>query len=104
MRLYETCIGLVAIGPALVASSFAPYRPLTASFDSSSNRIPLSGSTVFKLSSDGEVPDIMILDYGRDVEGYATFDVTNMFGNTSLFEMSYSETRALLDNYMVSII
>jgi hypothetical protein len=104
MRLCETCIGLLAISPALVASSFAPYRPLTASSGSNSNSITVNESTVFKLSFYGRVPDIVFLDYGKDIEGYATFKVTNTSGDTSVFEMSYSETRALLNNYMVSII
>lgn len=103
MRLCGTYIGLLAIGPALVASSFAPYQPLTASSGSSSNSIPVNESTVFKLSSNGKVPDIVFLDYGKDVEGYATFKVTNISRDTSVFEMSYSESRAVLNNYMVSI-
>lgn len=103
MRLHETYIGLVGIGPAFVQSTFAPYQPPTASFDSSSNLVAINKNTVFKLRSDGKVPDTIILDYGRDVEGYATFNVTNVSGNTSVFEMSYAESRALLDNYMVSI-
>ena len=58
---------------------------------------------VFKLSSNGVTPSVIILDYGKDVEGYPTFNVTRKSGNTSIFEMSYSETRAMLDSHMVSL-
>jgi hypothetical protein len=103
MRLHGTYIGLMAILPALVQSTFAPYQPLTASFGLGSKVVAVNENTVFKLCSDGIAPDTVILDYGRDIEGYATFNVTHMSGNTSVFEMSYAESRALLDNYMVSI-
>ncbi|KAB8226998.1 putative alpha-L-rhamnosidase C [Aspergillus alliaceus] len=43
-------------------------------------------------------PSLEILDHGRDVEGYATFQVSHRSGNTSMFEMASSETRALLDS------
>ncbi|KAF4240524.1 hypothetical protein CNMCM6457_007102 [Aspergillus fumigatiaffinis] len=59
-------------------------------------------NTVFQacLAAYGTASAIIVLDYGRDVEGYGTFQVTRRSGNTSVFEMSYSETRALLDTYM----
>ncbi|GFG18511.1 hypothetical protein IFM5058_09083 [Aspergillus udagawae] len=56
--------------------------------------------TTYNLSSDGTSPSIIILDYGRDIEGYGTFHVSRRSGNTSVFEMSYSETDALLNTYM----
>ncbi|GES62179.1 alpha-L-rhamnosidase C [Aspergillus terreus] len=56
--------------------------------------------TTYTLSSNGTTPSVLILDYGRDVEGYGTFHVSRRSGDTSVFEMSYSETEALLDTYM----
>ncbi|RAQ52945.1 alpha-L-rhamnosidase C [Aspergillus flavus] len=56
--------------------------------------------TLIKLSSNGSTPSVVILDYGRNVEGYATFHVSKRSGDTSAFEMTYSETRALLDSDM----
>ena len=64
--------------------------------------IAFDDNTVLKLSSDGITPSVIVLDYGQDVEGYATFDVTRKSGDTSQFEMTYSETRALLNSDMVS--
>lgn len=92
--LLHSCVG--------VANPSRPaYRPVTYA-TSNGEPIAVSDSTVFKLSSDGNSPSIVILDYGKDIEGYGTFQVIRKAGNTSVFETSYSETRALLDSYMVS--
>lgn len=61
-----------------------------------------NSSTPFKLFSDGVTPSIIALDYRQDVEGYPTFQVSGKSGDTSAFEMNYSETQAVLDSYMVS--
>lgn len=53
------------------------------------------------LRSDGIYHDIFIIDHGLNVAGLPTFQVLGRSGDTSQFEMTYSETRALLDNYMV---
>ncbi|KAF7590357.1 hypothetical protein BBP40_002960 [Aspergillus hancockii] len=54
----------------------------------------------FTLTSDGISPDIIVLDYGVEVQGYPSFTVKSLDGDTSRFEMSYSETRDILDSYM----
>ncbi|RAH58466.1 putative alpha-L-rhamnosidase C [Aspergillus piperis CBS 112811] len=76
------------------------YRPTTYFNASQNNWIEYQNDTVLNLSSDGVTPAIIILDYGRDVEGYATFQVSSMSGDTSAFEMAYSETYALLGSAM----
>ncbi|KAI0975221.1 Six-hairpin glycosidase-like protein [Xylaria arbuscula] len=43
---------------------------------------------------------IVILDYGRVIEGIPSFDVVSVEGDTSLLEISYAESLAALDNYM----
>ena len=53
------------------------------------------------LKSDGTEPGILIIDHGVNVGGFPTFEVLSLSGDTSVFEMTYSETRGLLDNYMV---
>jgi hypothetical protein len=84
-----------------LAGTASLYAPLSYS-DHHGAPQPVYNSTRFTVSSDGTAPAIIVLDYGRDVEGYGTFQVTRRSGNTSVFEMSYSETRALLDTYVVS--
>ncbi|KAH8701535.1 putative alpha-L-rhamnosidase C [Talaromyces proteolyticus] len=92
-------VGLLLAGAAFAASSLPAYRPATYNSSEGIN-VAVHDDTVLKLFSDGNTPAIVTLDYGADVEGYATFEVSGMTGNTSVFEMSYSETLALLDNYM----
>ncbi|KFY94400.1 hypothetical protein V500_03299 [Pseudogymnoascus sp. VKM F-4518 (FW-2643)] len=53
-----------------------------------------------KLQSDGSKPDIVVIDHGLEVAGYPTFDVACTSGNTSVFEITYSETWDLLSEYM----
>lgn len=85
------------------AHSYTPvYEPVTYA-DSTGAGITVNEDHVLKLSSNGVTPSVIILDYGKDVEGYPTFNVTRRSGNTSIFEMSYSETRAMLDSHMVSL-
>ncbi|KAF7714833.1 Alpha-L-rhamnosidase [Penicillium ucsense] len=123
MRSSELGLGLLAIGQAVAAAlspecqslkaatgsdsrlgsanvSFPEYQPLMMTSDAKSKPKPIKPNKSFKLSSDGKTPGVVVLDYGKDVEGYATFHVTKRSGNTSVFEMSYSESRALLDEYM----
>lgn len=53
------------------------------------------------LQSDGKNPGIFNIDHGVDVGGLPTFQVVSRSGDTSVFEATYSETRALLENYIV---
>lgn len=53
------------------------------------------------IQSDGITPGIVIIDHGTNVGGFPTFQVVSHSGNTSIFEMTYSESRKLLDDYMV---
>ncbi|KAF9634945.1 hypothetical protein BFW01_g5840 [Lasiodiplodia theobromae] len=52
------------------------------------------------LRSNGSHDDIFIIDHGVEFGGLPTFEVLHHSGDTSGFEMTYSETRALLDKYM----
>lgn len=53
------------------------------------------------LSSDGVKADVVVLDYGQNFEGHPTFDVLSTSGDTSGFELTFAESKAALDNYMV---
>lgn len=94
-------LGHILLCKALYSSPRQPaYEPITYS-STIDNIVPVNNATVYKLSSNGSSPAIIVLDYGQDVEGYATFEVVGQSGNTSVFEMTYGETRAVLDLYMV---
>lgn len=96
--------GILALLGLLVAPvKCSIYQPTTY-ITGSQNQTPYRNGTLLKLSSDGVTPAIVVLDYGWNVEGYATFQVSQHSGDTSSFEMTYSESRALLESEMVSII
>lgn len=42
-----------------------------------------------------------VLDYGANVEGYPTFQVFSATGDTSGLEITYSESRELIDSFYV---
>ncbi|KAF7954324.1 hypothetical protein EAE96_005451 [Botrytis aclada] len=69
------------------------------------NNTPTRGAGSFcegriTIQSDGKTPGIVIIDHGMNVGGLPTFQVVSHSGNTSIFEMTYSESRTLLDDYM----
>ncbi|KAL2836301.1 Six-hairpin glycosidase [Aspergillus pseudoustus] len=71
-----------------------------ASYSINGTEFTFTNRSNITLSSDGETPSIIILDYGRNVEGFATFEVAGRAGDTSNFEMSYAEPWLALDDYM----
>ncbi|KAE8415332.1 Six-hairpin glycosidase-like protein [Aspergillus pseudocaelatus] len=99
---YVALLGLLHVTGGSANGSPAPALPYTAQTYTSSEGTPMvfDESTLIKLASNGTSPSIVVLDYGRNVEGYATFHVSKRSGDTSTFEMTYSETRALLDSDM----
>lgn len=44
---------------------------------------------------------VLILDYEHSVEGIPEFVVAGSEGDSSVFEITYAESKAALDNYMV---
>jgi len=57
----------------------------------------------FSLNGTTTAPGVIVLDYGANVEGHPTFEVLSAAGDTSRLEITYSETKAVLDSfYMVS--
>ncbi|KAL3482981.1 Six-hairpin glycosidase [Aspergillus germanicus] len=73
-------------------------RPI--SFSANGNDFTASDANIITLSSDGSTPSVVVLDYGRNVEGHPTFKVVRRTGDTSAFEMSYAECQSSLDSYM----
>ena len=64
----------------------------------------LSGSNeTITLTSTAGSPAIVTLDYGHSVEGIPSFEVVSADGEASVLEITYGESRAVLDRYMVSI-
>ncbi|KAL2802461.1 Six-hairpin glycosidase [Aspergillus granulosus] len=82
----------------VAASCVGLTQPI--SYSANGNDLTVSDDNKITLSSDGTTPSVVVLDYGRNVEGYPTFKVVRRTGDTSTFEMSYAECHASLDVYM----
>jgi hypothetical protein len=77
------------------------YKSSTWTQNNQTQINPIHNGTFYNLSSDGSRPSIIILVYGKDVEGIPTFRASQRQGDTSRFEITYSESRSLLDSFMV---
>ncbi|KAJ9195485.1 CAZyme family GH78 [Paecilomyces variotii] len=95
---YLAVSGVVAA--VVGASTHNFYKPSTWTQNNHTYVVPVHDDFVLRLSSDGSNPSIIILDYGKDVEGIPTFQISQCQGDTSRLEMTYSETLSLLDSYM----
>lgn len=81
---------LIAAGLALL-----PYQALA------DNDVHYASTKTITLKSDGNTPDVQIVDFGQDYEGHPTFEVVLASGNTSVFEVSFAEGYTAFDSYMV---
>lgn len=99
------CFAVLAAATVVAGAKIKPaiYKPSTWTKENETHIFSIKNEKFLNLSSDGIHPSIIILDYGKDVEGYPTFEVSRRHGDTSHFEISYSETRNLLDSYMVCL-
>ncbi|KAH8586785.1 glycoside hydrolase family 78 protein [Bisporella sp. PMI_857] len=88
-----------ALGRALITSSQHTTTPKAQAISNDSN-FTTSTNDVTILSGISGTPGIAILDYGYVVEGIPAFEVLRICGDTSVLEITYSETRAALDIYM----
>ncbi|KAJ0426843.1 Six-hairpin glycosidase [Aspergillus carlsbadensis] len=70
------------------------------SYSVNGNDFEICDSNEITLASDGTAPSVVVLDYGRNVEGDPTFEVARRTGDTSVFEMSYAECHTSLQSYM----
>ncbi|KAI9162694.1 glycoside hydrolase family 78 protein [Paramyrothecium foliicola] len=65
----------------------------------SSSLITIFNETI-TLKANVDNPSISILDYGHSVEGIPSFEVVEVQGDTSVLELTYSESKAGLESYM----
>ncbi|TGO84591.1 hypothetical protein BPOR_0487g00020 [Botrytis porri] len=96
---------VAAIGSSSTCQAQVAAATLTPRQLGVRNNTPTRGAGSFcesriTLQSDGKTPGIIIIDHGMNVGGLPTFQVVSHSGNTSIFEMTYSESRKFLDDYM----
>jgi hypothetical protein len=102
LALQLLCMAFLAVGqPRQVSSPLArPQRVVRQSAAHSSGLVTTTNETTI-LSATADAPAIVTLDYGHSVEGIPTFEVLSMEGDASVFEITYAESLAALDIYMV---
>lgn len=84
---------------------FAPTLLIWPSASSAFAQNPLSSeATIFgsrgtiTLTGNSTTPAVFLLDYGRNVEGFPTFEVVSASGKVDGFKIRYSETKAVLQS------
>ncbi|KAI8710728.1 Bac-rhamnosid-C domain-containing protein [Fusarium sp. LHS14.1] len=73
---------------------------LIAKGGTNQDAVVYAAKKTISLSSAGTDPDILILDYGQNVEGHPTFEVVSTSGDTSGFELTFAESKYAFSNYM----
>ncbi|KAH7009252.1 Six-hairpin glycosidase-like protein [Microdochium trichocladiopsis] len=95
--------GLGRLGLIVLVSSATICAPLahasTQDTSSNNNLIKAQDGPVV-LTATQDAPGILVLDYGVETEGIPSFDVVATAGDTSVLEITYSETVAALGRYM----
>lgn len=88
----------------LASLALVHFAVATASCNASDklNHNFITGSTDVQVLTSNGTGSIIILDYDHEVEGIPSFEVLSNTGDTSLFEVSYAESLAAFDTYMVS--
>ena len=61
----------------------------------------VSAATGVQTLTANTTDSVIIIDYGHEVEGLPSFEVLSLEGDTSHFEISYAESLAAFDTYMV---
>lgn len=97
-QLTHTMFGLLT---SLVLVHLAAAAAPCNAPDKLHHKFIVGSSGIQKLTSNG-ASSIVILDYDHEVEGIPSFEVLSNAGDTSLFEISYAESIAAFDTYMVS--
>lgn len=101
-------LAYLTVAEVAAAQSFQPSQPvrkynlprqannsLTPIFGTN-DTVTIKGTTIS--------PGIVVLDYGTNVEGHPTFQIISATGNTARLEITYSESKTVLDSfYMVRI-
>jgi hypothetical protein len=88
----------------LASLALVHFAIATASCNASDklNHNFIAGSTNVQVLTSNGTGSIIILDYDHEVEGIPSFEVLSNTGDTSLFEISYAESLAAFNTYMVS--
>lgn len=92
--------------PSLALVALAQARTITrqqpvSARDDASNFITSTSNITTLDAANGSLA-VVILDHDWNVDGIPTFEVVSQEGDTSTFEITYAESSAALNTYMVS--
>jgi hypothetical protein len=93
-----------SILPSLAFLALAQARSIVSrgsTTTTNSSEFITSTTEITTIDATGGSPAVVILDYGRSVEGIPAFEVLSKEGDTSTFEITYGESSAALSSYMV---
>lgn len=77
-----------------------PIRYSSLSFPANNSSVPIYATNgTFTIKGSKSTPGVIVLDYEANVEGFPTFQVLSAIGDTSGLEITYSESKEVLDNY-----
>lgn len=100
LALQLICTALLAVGES--RPSQGSGRVIFRSAAVSSGLVTSTNETV-NLTAEIGAPAIFTFDYGRAIEGIPTFEVVSVEGDTSVFEITYAESMAALNTFMVDL-
>ncbi|KAF7534549.1 hypothetical protein G7054_g6117 [Neopestalotiopsis clavispora] len=92
-----------SILPSLAFLALAQARSIVSrgsTTTTNSSEFITSTTEITTIDATGGSPAVVILDYGRSVEGIPAFEVLSKEGDTSTFEITYGESSAALSSYM----
>lgn len=106
MRLSQpvllACVAGAEAASVPVLQSRQPFRQSGLPCPANDSIVPIyvaNGTVTIKGSK--STPGVIVLDYGANVEGFPTFQVLSATGDTSGLEITYSESREVLDSFYV---
>lgn len=100
LALQLICIAFLAVGESRPHEG--PERAIPRSAEDYSGLITSTNKTTTLTASNG-TSAVVTLDYGHAIEGIPTFEVVSVEGDTSVFEITYAESLAALNVYMVRL-
>lgn len=108
MRLSQLAqLALVARIKAASASILPSQQPAQQSsipYPANRSMVPIYATNrTITIKGSRSTPGVIVLDYGANVEGLPTFQVLSATGDTSGLEITYSESREVLDSFYVVI-
>jgi len=77
----------------------ADRRTPNSTNSTNSTNIIFGSNGTITLRGNSSSPGVVLLDYGADVEGFPTFEIVSLSGDTSELQICYSETKHVIEEH-----